>query len=261
MSDRPIYLEKHGETADLVLNRPDKLNALNSEVWDGIRDLMAQVEADREIKVVILRSSNTKAFAAGADISEFPIVHATPESAQAYHAGIRKAYDAVANIDRPTIAMVQGLCFGGGCALALCCDLRYADTTSSFCIPPAKLGIAYSLHETKRLMDLVGPSRTKEMLMGAKVIPSAEALQIGLATRLFEPEDLERETRAFARHLASLSQFTIRAVKTISQEILDGAVEDNEVSKGLSRKAFESPDYKEGRSAFLEKRAPKFTYS
>ena len=261
MSDRPIYLEKHGETADLVLNRPDKLNALNKEVWDGIIELMAEVEADHAIKVVILRSSQPRAFAAGADISEFPIVHATPESAQAYHAGIRKAYDAVANINRPTIAMIQGVCFGGGCALALCCDLRYADTTARFCIPPAKLGIAYSLHETKRLSDLIGPSRAKEMLMGAKVIPAEEALMTGLATRLFAPDELERETRAFAANLASLSQFTIRAVKTISHEITEGAVEETEVSRGLSRAAFESPDYKEGRNAFLEKRVPKFTYS
>lgn len=261
MSEQPVYLEKHGEVADLVLNRPDKLNALNKEVWDGITSLMGEVEADPAIKVVILRSSAERAFAAGADISEFPIVHKTPESAQAYHAGIRKAYDAVANINRPTIAMIQGVCFGGGCALALCCDLRYADTTSRFCIPPAKLGIAYSLHETKRLMDLVGPSRTKEMLMGAKVIPAQEALQIGLATRLFEPGELEGETRAFAAHLAGLSQFTIRAVKAVCDEIVHGAVEDTESSKALSRAAFDSPDYKEGRAAFLEKRAPKFTYS
>ena len=261
MSERPVYLEKHGEVADVVLNRPDKLNALNKEVWEGIIELMGQVEADHDIKVVILRGANERAFAAGADISEFPVVHATPESARTYHGVIRQAYDAVANIDRPTIAMVQGICFGGGCALALCCDLRYADTTSRFCIPPAKLGIAYSLHETKRLMDLVGPSRAKEMLMGAKVIPAQEALQIGLATRLFAPDEVERETRAFAAHLASLSQFTIRAVKTIAHEIVEGAVEETETSRGLSRQAFEGPDYKEGRSAFLEKRAPKFTYS
>lgn len=261
MSDKPIYLEKHGEVADIVLNRPDKLNALNKEVWEGIIALMGEVEADHEIKVVILRSSQTRAFAAGADISEFPVVHATPESARAYHGVIRQAYDAVANINRPTIGMIQGLCFGGGCALALCCDLRYADTTSKFCIPPAKLGIAYSLHETKRLMDLVGPSKAKEMLMGAKVIPAQEALQVGLATRLFEPEDLERETRAFAAHLASLSQFTIRAVKTIAHEIVEGAVEETETSRELSRQAFEGPDYKEGRAAFLEKRTPKFSYS
>lgn len=261
MSERPIYLEKHGEVADIVLNRPDKLNALNKEVWEGVIELIGEIETDHEIKVVILRSSNERAFAAGADISEFPVVHATPESAQAYHGTIRRAYDAVANIDRPTIAMIQGVCFGGGCALSLCCDLRYADTTSRFCIPPAKLGIAYSLHETKRLMDLVGPSRAKEMLMGAKVIPAAEALQIGLATRLFEPDDLEQETRAFAANLASLSQFTIRAVKSTAHEILEGAVDETEASRVRSRQAFEGPDYKEGRSAFLEKRTPKFTYS
>ena len=260
MSNESIYMTKNGEIAEIVLNRPEKLNALNSGVWQGIVDLFGEAGADDGIKVVILRSSAERAFAAGADISEFPIVHATAESAGAYHDKIRTAYDAIHNIDKPTIAMIRGVCFGGGCAIALNCDLRYADTTSRFCIPPARLGIAYSLSETKRLADLIGPSRAKEMLMGAKVIEAQEALSIGLATRLFEPDELEAGTQEFAQNLCNLSQFTIRAVKTMVSEILEGAVDETDTSKRLRSEGFQGADYIEGRDAFLEKRKATFTY-
>ena len=156
--------------------------------------------------------------------------------------------------------MISGICFGGGCAIALCCDLRYADTTSRFCIPPAKLGIVYSLHETKRLTDLVGPSKAKEMLMGAKVIDAEEAERIGLVTRLFSPQKFEKETLEFAKQLSELSQFTIRSVKEIVAEILNGAHDETPNSKRLGASWFDGPDYREGRDAFLEKRQANFTW-
>jgi enoyl-CoA hydratase/carnithine racemase len=154
--------------------------------------------------------------------------------------------------------MVQGVCFGGGCALAVCCDLRYADESATFCIPPARLGLAYSLAETRRLVELVGPSKAKEMLMGARVIAADEALRIGLATRVFRAADLERETLAFAEVLCGLSQFSIRATKAVIRDILDGAVAETATSRRLLEEQFQSADYIEGRDAFLEKRAPNF---
>ena len=198
MNQASTYLERRGEVGVIVLNRPEKLNALNEEVWAGIARHAGEVARDPALKVMIIRGVDERAFAAGADIAEFPKVHATPESARAYHGVIHEAYEAVAGMEKPTIALVRGICFGGGCALALCCDLRYADTGARFCIPPAKLGIAYSFKETKRLHDLVGPAKTKEMLLGAKVIHAEEALAIGLATRLFAPDEIEAETFAFA---------------------------------------------------------------
>jgi enoyl-CoA hydratase/carnithine racemase len=154
--------------------------------------------------------------------------------------------------------MVQGVCFGGGCALALCCDLRYADRSASFCIPPAKLGLVYTLRETKQLADLVGPSKAKEMLMGAYVVDAEEALRIGLATRLFDAADLEAETYGFAERLADLSQATIGAVKVMIGEISKGAAEETETTRRLVESQFESADYIEGRNAFMEKRKPNF---
>lgn len=260
MTDQPIYLKTHDEVAVLVLNRPDKLNALNTDVWKGIKKFADEVAENPEIKVMILRGVTSAAFSAGADISEFPTIHATPETVKQSEETTRAAFDAVTSLTKPVIALVSGYCFGGGCALALACDMRYADRTAKFCIPPARLGVAYTLRETKRLVDLVGPSKAKEMLMGAKVIEADEALACGIVTRFFEVDDLERETFAFAQQLCNLSQFTIRAVKTIVNEITAGETEDNVVSRRLRAEAFEGPDYREGRNAFLEKRKPKFRY-
>jgi enoyl-CoA hydratase/carnithine racemase len=260
MTDRSIYLETRGAIAEVVLNRPDKRNALSVEMWRAIPRLVGEAGADPEVKVLILRGASAEAFSAGADIAEFDQVHASAATARDYHAVVGAAYEALALLAKPTIAMVCGVCFGGGCALALCCDLRYADPSASFCIPPARLGLTYSLGETKRLVDLVGPSKAKEMLMGARVIGAEEALRIGLATRLFAAADLERETLAFAGQLSGLSQFTIRAVKQVIAEIQNGAVAETELSQRLLERQFEGPDYLEGRRAFLEKREPRFTW-
>ena len=258
MTEQPVYLTIDGAIAQLVLNRPAKRNALNRAMWEAIPELAAQVADDPEIKVLVVRGATPEAFSAGADIAEFKDVHASAETARAYHGIVHSAYRAIDSLAKPTIAMVQGVCFGGGCALALCCDLRYADETATFCIPPARLGLAYSLGETKRLVDLVGPSKAKEMLMGARVIDADEALRIGLATRIFGAADLERETVAFAERLCELSQFTIRAVKAIVGDIMAGAVDETETSRQLLEDQFQSPDYLEGRAALLEKREPDF---
>jgi enoyl-CoA hydratase/carnithine racemase len=260
MHDNAVYLETRGEIASLVLNRPDKLNALNSEVLERIKAATAEVADNPEVKVMIVRGATAKVFSSGADISEFPKVHATPESRERFNDLFRSTLDGITGLEKPVIAMIAGYCFGGGCALALACDVRYADHTARFCIPPARLGVAYTLHETKRLVDLVGPSKAKEMLMGAKVLNAEEALTWGLATRLFDPETLADETWAFAHELCRLSQFTIRAVKTTVRDIVAGAQDDTPASRALRAQTFENPDYFEGRDAFLQKRKPQFRY-
>lgn len=260
MRQEPVHLTIDGAIAQLVLNRPEKRNALTRAMWAAIPERAAEAAGHPEVKVLVLRGATPEAFAAGADIGEFEEVYASAATARAYHRLVHAAYDAIAFLEKPTIAMVQGVCFGGGCALALCCDLRYADESATFCIPPARLGLAYSLAETKRLVDLVGPSRAKEMLMGARVIDADEALRIGLATRAFPAADVERETMAFARRLGELSQFTIRATKEVIREILHGAVAETATSQRLFEEQFHSADHVEGRKAFLEKRAPQFNW-
>jgi enoyl-CoA hydratase/carnithine racemase len=258
IQDKPIALTHGGPVATLTLNRTIKRNAISEAMWRSIAELAGEVAASSSTRVMILRGVDETAFSAGADIAEFERVHASPEAAHAYREVVDDAYEAVAGLKIPTIAMIQGVCFGGGCALSLCCDFRYADTTSTFSIPPAKLGLVYSLKETKRLSDLVGPSKAKEMLMGAQVLDAEEALRVGLVNHLFEANELEDRTLGFARQLADLSSATIGAVKQMMHDIQHGAVSETENSRLLVEGQFASDDYIEGRNAFLEKRKPKF---
>jgi len=258
VEDDLIRLTLDGPLAILTLNRPTKRNAINEAMWWDIAEKASQVADKPSIRCMILKGADANAFSAGADIGEFKRVHASPETAHAYREDVDRAYEAIAGLKIPTIAMVQGICFGGGCALSLCCDFRYADTSSTFCIPPAKLGLIYSLKETKRLADLVGPAKAKEMLMGAYVVEADEAVRIGLVNHVYNPKELEVATLGFARHLAELSTATIGAVKLMMAEILSGASSETEVSRLLVERQFASMDYIEGREAFLEKRKPDF---
>lgn len=258
-TERFVTIRKDGRIATLVLNRIDKRNAISEAMWQEIATQAEAIGQDASIRALIIRGVDETAFSAGADIAEFERVHASPEAAHRYRQVIDAAYDAIADLSIPTIALVQGICFGGGCALSLCCDFRYADPGASFCIPPAKLGLVYSLKETKRLADLVGPSKAKEMLMAAQVIDADEALRIGLVTRLFPRADLERETADFASRMAALSTATISAVKIMMGEVVEGAFEDTETTRRLVDGQFDSDDYIEGRRAFLEKRKPTFS--
>ena len=259
MTDDLIKVARDDRVASLILNRPSKRNALSESMWREIATRAKELDADSSTKVVVLRGVDPSSFSAGADIGEFDRVHESPKAAAEYLEIVDAAYEALAGICKPTIAMIQGVCFGGGCALSLCCDLRYVDPTASFCIPPAKLGLVYTLKETKRLADLVGPSKAKEMLMGACVVDAEEALRIGLVTRLFSAQELERETFRFAGQLSELSQATIGAVKVMMEEIGMGASKETDASRRLVEAQFEHADYVEGRKAFLEKRKPNFS--
>jgi enoyl-CoA hydratase/carnithine racemase len=229
-------------------------------MWLDIARLARQAGEDPEVRVLILRGASPLAFSAGADISEFKTVHGTPEAAKDYGEVVRGAYETVAGLNKPTIAQVQGNCFGGACALSLCCDFRYSDTTGRFCIPPANLGIAYSFAETKRLADLVGLAKAKEMLFAARVVGAEEALRIGLIDQLFPEGEVVGATKAFARTLSEKSQFTIQAVKGYMRAIAGGADQDTPETREIGKKAYSNEDYREGVRAFMEKRKPKFTF-
>jgi enoyl-CoA hydratase/carnithine racemase len=161
-----------GAVATLVLNRPDSHNAINLGMYQALPGVLAEIDADRSVKVLVVRGAGRRAFASGADISEFKQVRADAESAKEYNARVAAAEQALEGMSKPTIAMVHGYCIGGGCGLALACDLRFADEQASFAITPAKLGLVYSLESTKRLVDLVGPAQAKWVLMSGRSGPT-----------------------------------------------------------------------------------------
>jgi enoyl-CoA hydratase len=260
MSDH-LRLERDGDIAWLVLDRPEKRNAINLAMWEALPDLLGQVEEDPAIKVLILRGADGRTFSAGADISEFETLRSTEEGARSYNATTEAAEHALQGLSKPTIAMVQGPCIGGGCGIATNCDLRFCDETARFGITPAKLGLVYSLPATKALVDLVGPSQAKYVLFSGRQIPAARAREIGLVDEVYSADELEEVVTDLARSIASRAQFSVRSTKRITRLIMDGAAEDTDESKHLRLTSFSSEDYREGVRAFLEKREPRFTYS
>lgn len=258
MNQDYLFVNKKGAIATIFLNRPKKRNALNLAMWIRLSQLLEQLEADDETRVVVIRGVDETAFAAGADISEFLENRSSAEKAKAYNAPAMESVDRLHRFSKPTIAMIHQTCIGGGLDIALCCDFRFSADNGIFAITPAKLGIVYNLTSTKRLVDLVGPSRAKEMLYTASTLDVREAYRIGLVDRIYNPETLERETYAFAEKLSEGSQVSMHGTKRMVQAVLDGKIEEDDQLAELVLQSFDSADHREGVQAFLEKRKPRF---
>ena len=210
-----------GVIGRVFLNQPEKRNALSQSMWQAIPAVCEAIEADPSIRVVIVSGSGSQAFSAGADISEFETIYASVETTRLANDAIRLAQARLRNLSVPTIAMIDGVCIGGGLGIALACDFRFAANTARFAITPAKLGIAYSYLDTAQLVEKVGPVGARDILFSARQIQADEAKNMRLIERIFEPEALERETVAYAETLASLSRTSIQTAKTIINSIAD----------------------------------------
>ena len=251
-----LLLDRDGPVATLTINRPDRLNAVTFAMFSRLPALLAEAKAMAGVRVLVLRGAGRKSFSAGADISEFATARTTPQQAAVYDNAVLAAEEALATFPAPTIAAIHGHCYGGGCALALACDLRFASSGARFAITPAKLGIVYPLRATRRLIDAVGPSRAKFILMSGLDIDAARAAAIGLVDEV--DDDVDAAVGEFAAILAGRSSVTQRAVKQTVARVLDGATADDDAQAALRDAALASPDYAEGVSAFLERRPPKF---
>ena len=256
-----LLVERRDSVATVVLNRPESHNAINVGMYTALPDLVRGLDEDSSVKVIVFRGAGEKSFASGADISEFEKERGNAEAARGYNEKVAGAEHAIEGLTKPTIAMVHGYCIGGGAGLALACDLRFADTLARFAITPAKLGLVYSLESSKRMVDLVGPSRAKWVLMSGLHIPAQRAYELGLFDELAEPEDLEKLTCEFAETVASRAQFSVRAGKEMVRRITDGQVHDDEETTQLRNGSFDTEDYAEGVRAFLGKRSPEFRWS
>jgi len=257
----PVFLEKDGPIGRLVLNRPDKRNAMSEAMWASIPDAVARLDADPDVRVIIVCSSSEKAFSAGADIAELEQISASPERQESNRLAIRDAQRTLARAQKPTIAQVAGACMGGGCGIAIHCDMRFAANTARFGITPAKLGLIYPLNDTKQLMDLVGPAKAKSMLFTGRVVDAGEALRIGLVDELFTAEELADRTLSFAQQMAQVSQYSVRGIKQTIRLILDGQHDDDDVTAKMFKDASTAMDVVEGVRAFLEKRSPAFRWN
>lgn len=238
-----------GEIARLILDRPDRRNAMTAAMWAAIPEICDRVAQDKT-RVLIVTGAGDKAFCAGADISEFATVYGTPEATKAYNGQVRTAQARLRDLACPTIAELRGVCYGGGCGLALACDLRVASAGADFAITPARLGLAYSPADTWQLIEKVGMPRAKDLLLSGRVVTAQEALEIGLIDRIDET------ATALAAHLASLAPAALAAIKTICNGLSAPPLPPD--LQATFEATFASPEFREGYSAFLEKRRPDF---
>jgi enoyl-CoA hydratase/carnithine racemase len=255
----PLLLTRDGAVATLTINRPDRLNTLTYAMFAALPQVLAEAAALPGLRALVLRGAGTRAFSAGADISEFGTTRATREQAGAYDEAVIAAEEALAAFPLPTVAAVHAPSNGGGCGRAIACDLRFAAAGARFAITPAKLGIVYPLRGTKRLVDLVGPSRAKIILMSGADYSAARAQSFGLADEVFtDPAALDAGVGEFTALLTARSGVTQRGVKETVARILDGTTHDDAAHAELRAAALASPDYAEGVRAFLERRPPVF---
>lgn len=247
-----LRLEIHARIAHLLIDRAAKRNAIDQEMWEAFPRLIAEAMDDERVRVMILRAAEPGAFSAGADIAEFGEGARDPEWRAANQAAIARAQRDLTYASKPVIAQIEGDCVGGGCGLALACDLRVATSTARFGITPAKLGLVYSLHDTKLLVDLVGPAQAKCILFTAGLIDAAEAHRIGLV------DLLDADPLALAETIAVNALHSVVQSKAMIRRILDGQSADDAQTSALFAEAFTLPDFNEGVAAFRAKRKPDF---
>lgn len=249
-----------GAVAHLIIDRPDRRNAINIAMWRAIPQLISSFEESPEVRAIVVRGSGTEAFSAGADISEFEETRATPMASRAYDQLNAAAFAALTASPLPSIALIHGICFGGGLALAAACDLRVASSTATFCIPAAQLGLPYPHESLAHITSLIGPAMTKELLFTARRIDAVTAHSCGLINKLTAPDDLDDAVMKLCQQIAANAPLTVRAAKyTIDQATRHPGQPNLAGIEQHANACFSSTDYAEGRRAFLEKRKPVFT--
>ncbi|MFJ1794034.1 enoyl-CoA hydratase/isomerase family protein [Kitasatospora griseola] len=240
--------------ATVLLDRPERRNAVTGAMWRALPGLLAELGARADVRALLLTGAEGT-FSAGADIAELADVYGDPAAADAYHALNVAAEEALAAFPRPTLAVIHGACVGGGCQLAVACDLRFAAEDARLGITPAKLGVVYPAVPTLRLAALVGPARAKYLLFSGALVPAARAELFGLLDEVLPAAELDARAREFARLLTHRSPQTIGAAKAALAAAPEAAAAALEPWERTSRTA---PDVHEGLAAFLERREPEF---
>lgn len=251
--EEEVFLEIEEGIGTVFVHRPEKRNAISMDMWKKLTEIVDDCTKNQDVKVIIFRSTTAETFSAGADIAELEGLHEDQKRAEEFNGLPLKLEEQILRSPKPSIAMIQGFCVGGGCQIALACDFRFSDPTGKFGITPAKLGLVYNTSGTKQLVDLVGPSHAKDLLFSGRIIGADEALQMGLINRIIPTNQLIAETYHYAKTIAENAQRSIRGAKTIIDQVLQGATDNSEEIEKLVLDAYASGDFKEGVRAFLKK--------
>lgn len=255
-----ILVEREGSVATVTFNRPTQRNAISYAGWLELRRIAIELERDNSVRVVVFTGAGDRAFSAGADIKDFEQYRINSQIAKVYADAFDGAMDAVEDMSKPTISMIRGFCVGGGCEFSMATDIRIASDDSRFGIPIARLGILVGYGEMRRLVNLVGPGNASYILLSGRLIDAQEAHRIGLITTLLTTDELHEHTYTLAHEMADLAPLSHKRNKRIRDITLR-----NPSGKGLTHEEqdlpftnFDSADFLEGRTAFIERRKPNF---
>lgn len=259
-ADGKMLQGRIGAIGVMLFNNPEKYNAISVDMWDGVADILDSFEQDDSIRVVIYAGAGDKAFVSGGDISQFEArrsdARAEAEFARITGVGRQK----LAHFSKPSIAYLQGFCLGGGMAIAMEADLRLASDNARLGVPAARLGLAYGLHQLGRLVQLVGPSRAKLIMYTARRFTAQQAMDVGLVDQVFPADEAAAMTLELAMEMSGNAPLSVLAAKfTIDQILRPAGDRDLEGIAQFTQRCMDSADYREGRTAFTEKRKPVFT--
>ncbi|HEY0234360.1 MAG TPA: enoyl-CoA hydratase [Afipia sp.] len=255
-----MIAHKEGHVGTMTFNNPERHNAVSLEMWQACAAIMNDFAKDPDVRVVVITGAGEKAFVSGADISKFAEERGSKDATDRYNAAVEAGYASVFEFPKPTIAMIRGYCVGGGMGLASCCDLRICTDNSRFAVPAAKLSVGYGYPGVKRLLDIVGPSFTKEIFYTARLFDAEEARIMGFVNRVLPSDKLEAYVKDYAATIAGNAPLTVDSIKFIVGEIArDESARDMQTCEDMVAACFASKDYEEGRTAFMEKRKPVFT--
>ena len=257
MSSGTLRIERDGPIGYVVLDNPARRNAISAAMWHAFPAALHELGLDSTVRCIVLRGAGEIAFAAGADIAEFAQNRADDDGVRSYEAATAAAHHALESTLKPVIAQIRGFCIGGGLAIALSCDLRYCAADSQFAIPAARLGLGYGIHGHRRLVATVGHARAREIMISARRYDAQSAYELGLVNRVVPVADIEAYVRALATELAANAPLTQAASKAVINAVITEHG-DFAQCEALIARCMHSADYREGRSAFMEKRTPKF---
>jgi enoyl-CoA hydratase len=259
MSEDKILAVKEGYLGRVIFNNPEKHNAISHAMWIGLAKTMNAFDADDDVRVIVLEGAGDRSFVSGADISKFESERADAERIKEYGIAVNQGYESVQHALKPTIAKIQGYCYGGGMGIAICCDLRICSDDSTFCVPASKLGVGYGHENTKVLVDLVGPSFAKEIFYTGRRFDAAEALVMRLVNRAVPRAELDEYVQSYLETMTSNAPLSLRATNLIVNELLkEESTRDIALCNRLVDDCSNSEDIQEGRRAFMEKRKPMF---
>lgn len=255
-----LSVEFTDDIARIALDRPGQRNAIGEAIWRALPDAIAAAVDAPDVRVVVLEGRHCH-FAAGADITEFDRVFGDRIAAAAYRDRMAAALAAIADCAKPTIASIRGNCIGAGVSIALACDLRMAASDATFGVTPARLGLLYSLGDTRRLVIAVGAARARELLFTGSLVDADTAERWGLVGTVCDPSALDGVVSQRAASIAARSPWSIRHAKRVVARVLAGQSEDDEITKEWFVDAVETDDYREGLAAFKTKRPARFSGS